>query len=124
MQGSWCTFRCHPAISTIPNQHFYQGRLLDGCLAGQRAALVPGLAPLSFQDVRGHEARSGHSLSNAAEASAVQRLVQRLAAQGLEPGRMGVICFFRAQVLAAACWGLHGGMLGLPVFGAARCMAG
>ena len=90
--------RCHPSLSAIPNAHFYQGRLLDGCQAGARQALVPGLAPLSFEDVRGHEARTGHSLSNAAEASRVQRALQRLAAQGLEPGRMGVICLFRAQV--------------------------
>ena len=99
--------RCHPALSAIPNAHFYQGRLLDGCQADDRPALVPGLGPLSFEDVRGHESRTGHSLSNAAEASRVQRALQHLAAQGVDPCRMGVICFFRAQVwIDGVCCGL------------------
>lgn len=45
-------YRCHPALSEIPNRLFYGGRLLDGCSAGQRQALLPGLPPLCFINVK------------------------------------------------------------------------
>jgi superfamily I DNA and/or RNA helicase len=48
-------YRCHPAISAVPNQQFYGGRLLDGCTPEQRASLLPGLPSLAFLDVRGQE---------------------------------------------------------------------
>lgn len=86
----------------MPNARFYGGKLLDGCQAEQLPPLVPSMPHLCFQDVRGHEARTGQSLSNAAEAAAVQRTLQHLASQGVDPARMGVICFFRAQVCSAA----------------------
>ena len=44
-------YRCHPALSAIPNRLFYGGQLLDGCTAAQRAPLVPGLPPLCFINV-------------------------------------------------------------------------
>jgi hypothetical protein len=51
-------YRCHPAISAVPNQQFYGGRLLDGCTPEQRASLLPGLPSLAFLDVRGQEQHS------------------------------------------------------------------
>ena len=105
--SSLCRCRCHPQLSAIPNARFYGGKLLDGCTAAQLPPLAPDVPTLGFQDVRGQEARSGQSVSNAAEAAAVQRSLQHLASAGIPPERMGVICFFRAQArrcsVCAAC---------------------
>ena len=56
----------------MPNAAFYGGRLQDGVAAAQRAALLPGLPPLVFADVRGREEASAGSRSafNRAEAAA------------------------------------------------------
>ncbi|KAK9809918.1 hypothetical protein WJX72_001732 [[Myrmecia] bisecta] len=93
-------YRCHPDLSSIPNQLFYGGRLLDGCTALQRAPVLPDLAPLCFLDVRGSETYDPltRSASNRAEALAVVRVLQRLASAGVAAGSIGVICFYRAQV--------------------------
>eukprot|EP00887_Chlorella_sp_A99_P002672 scaffold6.g2672.t1 len=48
-------YRCAPAISAVPNAHFYDGRLLDGVSAEQRASLLPGLPSLLFLHVAGQE---------------------------------------------------------------------
>ena len=45
-------YRCHPALSRIPNAVFYGGRLLDGCSEEQRTGLVAGLPPLTFVNVK------------------------------------------------------------------------
>ena len=39
-------------LSAVPNTHFYGGRLVDGCSAAQRPALLPGCPPLALLDVR------------------------------------------------------------------------
>lgn len=39
-------------LSAVPNAHFYGGRLVDGCSAAQRPALLPGCPPLAMLDVR------------------------------------------------------------------------
>ena len=87
----------------MANQQFYGGKLLDGCAAEQRPALVQGLAPLAFVDVRGQQqGSSGGSLANQAEAATVVAAVLQLAGAGIPPSTIGVICFFRAQVLLSA----------------------
>lgn len=94
-------YRCHPAISAIPNAHFYGNRLLDGCAPGQRPSLLPGLPNLVAVDIHGEERRrDGGSTYNLAEAEAVVGVVERALAAGVDPRRVGVICFFRAQVAA------------------------
>ena len=45
-------YRCHPALSRIPNELYYGGRLLDGCSEEQRAGLVLGLPPLTVVNVK------------------------------------------------------------------------
>jgi len=45
-------YRCHPALSRIPNELYYGGRLLNGCSEEQRAELVLGLPPLTFVNVK------------------------------------------------------------------------
>ena len=95
-------YRCHPDISAVPNQHFYSGRLVDGCAAAARASLLPGLPSLVWLDVRGQEAYGGgpggRSASNQQEAAAVVEVVRRLAQVGVSLRQVGVICLFRAQV--------------------------
>jgi hypothetical protein len=92
-------YRCHPALSAIPNAQFYQGRLLDGCTAEQRPSLMHGLPPCVFVDVRdGREQYINRSTANISEAQAVVRVVEKAFAAGIDPGRVGVICFYRAQV--------------------------
>lgn len=92
--------RCHPAISSVPNKLFYNNQLIDGCTALQRPALLPGLVPVCFLEVRGsqHYSKGSSSACNKAEGQAVLQLVQQLTSAGVAPCRIGVICFFRAQV--------------------------
>ena len=92
-------YRCHPALSAIPNAQFYQGRLLDGCTKQQRPSLLPGLPPSVFVDVRdGREQYVMRSTANSSEAYAVVRVVEKAIAAGVDPSKVGVICFYRAQV--------------------------
>jgi AAA domain/Protein of unknown function (DUF2439) len=92
-------YRCHPALSAIPNAQFYQGRLLNGCTAAQRPSLLPGLPPAVFVDVRdGREQYVMRSTANNSEANAVVRVVEKAIAAGVDPAKVGVICFYRAQV--------------------------
>ena len=92
--------RCHPAISSTPNKLFYNGQLIDGCTASQRPALLPGLAPVCFLEVRGSQqySKGSSSACNRPEGQAVLQLVRQLVNAGIAPGSIGVICFFRAQV--------------------------
>ena len=94
--------RCHPVLAAAPNAHFYAGKLLNGSSPDQRASLVPGLPPLVFVDVRGqHQGSStSGSIANHAEAATVVAALCQLSAAGISSSAMGVICFFRAQVLA------------------------
>lgn len=57
------SLRCHPAISEVPNRHFYNGALLDGCCPVDRPPLLPGLPPVTCVDVVGQEQRSSDSSS-------------------------------------------------------------
>ncbi|KAG7669212.1 hypothetical protein Ndes2526B_g05511 [Nannochloris sp. 'desiccata'] len=92
-------YRCHPALSAIPNAQFYQGRLLDGCTKQQRPSLLPGLPPAVFVDVRdGREQYVMRSTANSAEAHAVVRVVEKAIDAGVDPSKIGVICFYKAQV--------------------------
>ena len=106
-------YRCAPAISLIPNQQFYGGRLLDGVSAEARASLLPGLPSLALLDVRGvgqrgqYGGRAGGGrggAANAAEAACVVGLVRRLLAAGVRPGAIGVICLFRHEAGLPSDW--------------------
>jgi hypothetical protein len=46
------------------------------------------------------QAQRGGSISNAAEASRVARVLGSLVGSGLEPERLGVVCMYRAQAVA------------------------
>lgn len=73
-------YRCHPDISRVPNTLFYNGHLLDGCTAGQRPALAPGLAAVCFLETQGYQqyAKGSSSASNRAEAQAVVQVRRHL----------------------------------------------
>jgi len=100
-------YRCHPTISALASHLFYGGRLVDGlgsatAAAAARAPLLPGLPTVSFQHVANgvEQAQRGGSISNAAEASRVARVLGSLVGSGLEPERLGVVCMYRAQAVA------------------------
>ncbi|GAQ88406.1 RNA helicase nonsense mRNA reducing factor [Klebsormidium nitens] len=93
-------YRCHPLVSALPNKLFYAGRLLDGCSAADRAALVAGLPALLFLDTRqeAQEARdASSSYYNDYEANLAARMVNKLIDKGCRPGQIGVIVPYRAQ---------------------------
>lgn len=64
--GARC--RCHPVLSAIPNESFYNHELRDGCVATDRAALLPGLPPLVFVDTgpgqAQYDSHTGSSLNH------------------------------------------------------------
>ena len=93
-------YRCHPAISALASRLFYRSSLVDGLgveASSKRAPLVPGLPTVGFAHVSGSERHERGSISNAAEASRVSRIVGSLLATGLQPHQLGVICLYRAQ---------------------------
>jgi hypothetical protein len=101
-------YRCHPALTALPNALFYGGRLLDGVSPSQRPPVLSQLPPLVFCDVRGGQEASerwgggssgggGGSLYNDTEARAVGTVLGALLGKGIEPGRIGVISLYHAQ---------------------------
>jgi len=96
-------YRCHPALSAIPNAAFYNGQLLDGVSANDRPPLLPRLPHLVFLDMRVGMHNNRHadgSVSNAAEATLVGRLVELLSSQGIQRGDIAIITPYREQVKA------------------------
>ena len=92
-------YRCHPSLSSIPNNLFYQSRLIDGCSPADRKSLFPGLPSVVAVDVKGVEKYlMGRSIANLAEAASVVRVLRQAVGAGIAPARIGVICFFKAQV--------------------------
>jgi len=105
-------YRCHPQISQVPNQHFYSGRLLDGCSVSDRPPLLPGLAPVTCVDVRGIEQQDNRrSTFNIEEARVTVHVLTFLKEQGIQMHRCGVICFFRAQVSQILQAATHAGLM-------------
>lgn len=107
-------YRLHPALSKLASELFYDGGVLDGVGARERAPLLPGLPTLALLDTsalggQSHVAGGARAadgcgsgvcggLTNHAEAQAVKLLVRALLAAGIEPSQLGVICLYRAQV--------------------------
>ena len=79
-------YRMHPEISKFPTFRFYQSKVTDGPNVLQRdyerkLLAGPMYGPYSFIDIKGGTESSGEhdmSLSDAAEAAAVTRIVERL----------------------------------------------
>jgi superfamily I DNA and/or RNA helicase len=114
-------YRLHPRLSALASSLFYEGRVLDGVCARERAPLLPGLPTLSYLDTTTPNCGqsravssggtggggsggggSGAGVSNAAEAQATKLIVRALLAAGVAAEQIGIICLYRAQVVAVS----------------------
>ena len=59
----WLPGRCHPEICKVPNEFFYDGRLVNGCLADDRPSLVPDWPALCHVQATGTATRDLSSAS-------------------------------------------------------------
>ncbi len=104
-------YRMHPAISHFPSRAFYKACIVDD--SSVLCAPFPGrppdvalpcgsrvpVVPYAFIDAAlGSETRGASSFANTAEVDVVECLVQHLlSACGMNPARLGVITFYKAQ---------------------------
>ena len=116
-------YRCHPTISAISNNLFYDDQLLDGVTAEDRPPLAvsvptvlyrymkhqycfcqldllqPTWPVLSFFNVSdaSEVCERGNSFSNRAEASFVVLLLEALVCDDVSADSIGVITLYKAQ---------------------------
>ncbi|XP_074946184.1 5'-3' DNA helicase ZGRF1 isoform X4 [Phalacrocorax aristotelis] len=92
-------YRCHPAISAIANELFYEGDLIDGVSEKDRGPLLDWLPTLCFYSVNGVEQMErDNSFYNTAEAHFTVKLIQSLIASGIEGSAIGVITLYKSQM--------------------------
>ncbi|XP_028598812.2 5'-3' DNA helicase ZGRF1 isoform X1 [Podarcis muralis] len=92
-------YRCHPAISAITNDLFYEGSLLDGISEADRSPLIDWLPTLCFYNVSGLEqVEKDNSFHNLAESFFTVKLIQSLIASGIEGNMIGVISLYKSQM--------------------------
>ncbi|NXD86393.1 ZGRF1 protein, partial [Halcyon senegalensis] len=92
-------YRCHPAISAIANELFYEGNLIDGVSEKERCPLLDWLPTLCFYSVNGVEqTERDNSFYNMAEAHFTAKLIRSLIASGIEGSAMGVITLYKSQM--------------------------
>ncbi|XP_075785856.1 5'-3' DNA helicase ZGRF1 isoform X2 [Pelodiscus sinensis] len=92
-------YRCHPAISSIVNDLFYEGNLLDGISEMDRSPLLDWLPTLCFFNVNGIEQiERDNSFYNMAEVYFIIKLIQSLIASGIEGSMIGVITLYKSQM--------------------------
>nr|XP_032625623.1 protein ZGRF1 isoform X2 [Chelonoidis abingdonii] len=92
-------YRCHPAISAVVNDLFYEGNLLDGISEMDRSPLLDWLPTLCFFNVNGAEQiERDNSFYNMAEVYFVIKLIQSLIASGIEGSMIGVITLYKSQM--------------------------
>ncbi|KFQ17915.1 Uncharacterized protein C4orf21, partial [Merops nubicus] len=92
-------YRCHPAISAIANELFYEGNLIDGVSEKERSPLLDWLPTLCFYSVTGTEQiERDNSFYNMAEAHFTVKLIQSLIASGIEGSVIGVITLYKSQM--------------------------
>ncbi|XP_066040901.1 5'-3' DNA helicase ZGRF1 isoform X2 [Chamaea fasciata] len=92
-------YRCHPALSAIANELFYDGNLRDGISEEDRAPLLEWLPTLCFYSVHGMEqTERDNSFYNMAEAHFTVKLIQSLIASGIEGAAIGVITLYKSQM--------------------------
>ncbi|XP_061196236.1 protein ZGRF1-like [Saccostrea echinata] len=93
-------YRCHPVISNLANTLFYQGQLLDGIEATDRAPVLDILPTLCFYDVsNGQESSdSSGSFSNEKEADFVAFMIEALISAGVDSTSIGVITLYKSQM--------------------------
>ncbi|XP_065763689.1 5'-3' DNA helicase ZGRF1 isoform X3 [Muntiacus reevesi] len=92
-------YRCHPTISAIANDLFYEGHLVNGISTTERSPLLEWLPTLCFYDVKGLEQiERGNSFHNVAEAAFTLKLIQSLVASGIAGAMIGVITLYKSQM--------------------------
>ncbi|NXH69170.1 ZGRF1 protein, partial [Hydrobates tethys] len=92
-------YRCHPAISAIANELFYEGNLIDGVSDKDRSPLLDWLPTLCFYSVNGVEQiERDNSFYNVAEVHFTVKLIQSLIASGIEGSAIGVITLYKSQM--------------------------
>ncbi|NXR21961.1 ZGRF1 protein, partial [Cinclus mexicanus] len=92
-------YRCHPALSAIANELFYDGNLIDGISQEDRTPLLEWLPTLCFYSVHGMEQMErDNSFYNMAEAHFTVKLIQSLIASGIEGAAIGVITLYKSQM--------------------------
>ncbi|NXX11947.1 ZGRF1 protein, partial [Podargus strigoides] len=92
-------YRCHPAISAIANELFYEGSLIDGVSKEDRSPLLDWLPTLCFYSVNGVEQMErDNSFYNMAEVHFTVKLIQSLIASGIEGSAIGVITLYKSQM--------------------------
>ncbi|KFO09669.1 Uncharacterized protein C4orf21, partial [Balearica regulorum gibbericeps] len=92
-------YRCHPAISAIANELFYEGHLIDGVSEEDRSPVLDWLPTLCFYNVPGVEqTERDNSFYNVAEVHFTVKLIQALIASGIEGSAIGVITLYKAQM--------------------------
>lgn len=80
-------YRCHPVISAIANDLFYEGNLVNGISERERSPVLEWLPTLCFYNVTGTEqVERENSFVNVAEAAFTLKLIRSLIASGLEAG--------------------------------------
>ncbi|XP_021051894.1 protein ZGRF1 [Mus pahari] len=92
-------YRCHPAISAIANDLFYEGSLVNGISERERSPVLEWLPTLCFYNVTGAEqVERENSFVNVAEATFTLKLIQSLIASGVESCMIGVITLYKSQM--------------------------
>ncbi|XP_010708288.1 protein ZGRF1 isoform X4 [Meleagris gallopavo] len=92
-------YRCHPTISAIANELFYEGNLIDGVSEKERSPLLDWLPTLCFYSVSGLEQiERDNSFYNMAEVHFTVKLIQSLIASGIHGSAVGVITFYKSQM--------------------------
>lgn len=92
-------YRCHPAISAIANDLFYEGSLVNGISERERSPVLEWLPTLCFYNVTGAEqVERENSFVNVAEATFTLKLIQSLMASGVESCMIGVITLYKSQM--------------------------
>ncbi|KAM4706627.1 5'-3' DNA helicase ZGRF1 [Discoglossus pictus] len=92
-------YRCHPVISAIANELFYEGHLLNGISEDDRRPLLDWLPTLCFYNVNGTEQMEGNnSFQNTEEAVFTMKLIQSLIASGVQGSMIGVITLYKSQM--------------------------
>ncbi|XP_004426625.1 PREDICTED: protein ZGRF1 [Ceratotherium simum simum] len=92
-------YRCHPAISAIANDLFYEGHLMNGVSEAERSPLLEWLPTLCFYNVQGLEQiERDNSFHNMAEAAFTLKLIQSLIASGIAGSMIGVITLYKSQM--------------------------
>ncbi|KAJ1217382.1 hypothetical protein NDU88_004976 [Pleurodeles waltl] len=93
-------YRCHPSISAVVNDLFYEGNLVDGVTTEDRHPLLDWLPTLCFYNVKGTEQiEQDNSFHNMEEAVFTCKLIQTLIASGIEGSMIGVITLYKSQML-------------------------